>query len=94
MFRGTPLELSQSHFDCVTCPEDPKPLASSRDPGPVRSLRLFLFFLLSSDLGGLGLFLSSFVTSPFYTGRGSCFLTENFLYPLFTFSVTPINNYQ
>ena len=57
MFRGTPLELSQSHFNCDARLEDPEPLAASGDPGLVRSTGLFLF--LSPDLGELGLFLSS-----------------------------------
>ena len=57
MFHGTPLELSQSHFNCAAHPEDPEPLAASGDPSSVRSTGLFLF--LSSDLSGLGLFLSS-----------------------------------
>ena len=56
VFCGTPLKLSQSHFNCAARPEDPKPLASSEDLA--QSIPLDSFFL-SSDLGGLGPFLSS-----------------------------------
>ena len=38
VFRGTFLELSQSHNSCAALPEDPGPLAASGYPGPVFSL--------------------------------------------------------
>ena len=38
IFRGTSLELSQSHSNCAALPEDPGPLAASGYPGPVLSL--------------------------------------------------------
>ena len=44
VFRGTFLELSQSHSSCAALPEDPGPLAASGYPGSVLSLdfaRLF-----------------------------------------------------
>ena len=46
VFRGTLLELSQSHFNCVACLEDPKPLVASGDLDPIHSTGLFLFYPL------------------------------------------------
>ena len=44
VFRGTPLELSQSHVSCATCPEDPEPLAAYDYFGLVLSLDFAGFF--------------------------------------------------
>ena len=38
VFRGTSLELSQSHSNCAALPEDPESLAASGYPGLVLSL--------------------------------------------------------
>ena len=35
VFRDTYFELSQSHFSCAACPEDPEPLATFEFPDPV-----------------------------------------------------------
>ena len=60
MFRGTPLELSQSHFNCDARLKDPEPLAASGDLGPVRSTGLFLFYPLI--LASWTFFFLSFVS--------------------------------
>ena len=64
MFHGTPFELSPSHFNCATRPEDPKPLAASGDLGLVLSTRLFFYPLILAGWAFLFLPFVSWALRP------------------------------